>query len=107
MTDVSSFSFRNLTRIADLCVRLRDEPHHVTFHETGWELEHTLPCRVAGMRNCPIYATLDELDEAPLKLGRYAVVENDDQTLVYSRPSGDDPADELLRVLKEEEEVSA
>ena len=89
----------DLTAVAEAAARLRDEPHHVTFHETGWELEHNLRCRVIGMRHCSIYDSLKKLDGSPVDFGRYRVYDVGAGTLVYEPETSDDPAADLLDAL--------
>lgn len=95
-----------LNRVAEASERLRSEPHHVTFHETGWELEHDLRCRARGMRYCPIHDSLKEIDEPPTGYyGRFTVIEDEDQTLIYTKDSNEDPAIQLLSTLTQLHEV--
>lgn len=47
--------------------------HVVELEEDDFFLEHSLDCRVTGLRNCPIHAALSVLDEAPQPPGRYCV----------------------------------
>lgn len=86
-------------RVVAAAERLRDEPHHVTFHETGWELEHDLSCRVRGMRHCPIDKELKSLAGPPsVGMGRFAV-HFQYGGLVYSTAHGEDAAKELMEAL--------
>lgn len=48
--------------------------HVVELEENGFFLEHSVECRIAGMRDCRIHASLSDLADAPAAPGRYRVV---------------------------------
>ncbi len=47
--------------------------HVVRFETWNFYLEHSIDCRIAGLRNCPIHAALALLGEPPMASGRYWV----------------------------------
>lgn len=47
--------------------------HVVEIEEFDFFLEHSVDCRIAGLRNCPIHAALNALVGAPQAPGRYYV----------------------------------
>jgi hypothetical protein len=57
-----------------------DHEHYVTFDEDGFTVEHPLRERINGtMHGCPLHSYLQTLDGAPMKPGRYRVVETADR----------------------------
>lgn len=99
---MSGHELERLKAIAAAALLLRDEPHHITLHETGWELEHNLPCRVAGMRNCEIHQWVKKrFAERPASLGRFQIYFDDAGNVVVGAESRDtDPAKNLLEALE-------
>lgn len=73
-----------MTAIAAIRAAVEDDPslsivpsawqrHVVELEEFDFFIEHSVDCRIAGLRNCPIHAALNALTGSPQPPGRYYV----------------------------------
>lgn len=94
-----------LIAVTRAAMKLRDEPHVVEYSERGFQLRHTLQCRIDGMFDCKIDAVIRGLGKPPEDMGTFNVrlvqsADGDDMDIEGElRPDYEDFAAELLTVL--------
>lgn len=87
----------DVQEVVEAAQRLRDDPHHITFNDEGWAVEHSLFCRVHGMLDCEIDRAMRVQDDLG-KRGRFTVA-IEDGAIRFGLPQPGDPAADLVKAL--------